>query len=133
VPRCALINAAGHLEMLSTGWREHPAALVFLRYFGCPIYGQQVIRLRAVYERYGLTTGSLIQVFGPQCVAPMVRAALQPGCRQWLPHGGNLLRMPGAFVVDTDGVVLLAPERDDRRHADDRPLIDALGGARRAA
>jgi len=176
-PDASLINLSGHLETLSAGWRERPAALVFLRYFGCPICRQQVIRLRldrerferagmevvlvghgspedgrrfaeergvpyrllvdptrAAYERFGLTTGSLMQVFGPQCVAPMVRAALQPGCRQGLPHGGNLMQMPGAFVVDTDGVVLLAHRSAtiaDTPTTDQ--LIAALGEGRRAA
>jgi hypothetical protein len=40
-------------------------------------------------------------------VAPMVRA-LQPDCRQGLPNGGNVMQMPGAFVVDTKGVIRLA-------------------------
>jgi hypothetical protein len=31
---------------------------------------------RAAYERFGLKRGSIPQVFGPQCVVPMVRAAL---------------------------------------------------------
>jgi peroxiredoxin len=163
--------------MLSTGWGERPAAIVFLRYFGCPICRQQVIRLRLdrerfqragmevvlvghggpedgrrfaeersvpyrllvdptreAYERYGMTQGSLLQVFGPQCVAPMVRAALQPGCRQGLPNGGNLMQMPGAFVVDTSGVILLAHRSAtiaDTPTTDQ--LLGALGDARRAA
>jgi len=118
-PDAPLVNLEGLLEMLSTGWRERPAAVIFLRYFGCPICRQQVLRLRndwerferagmevvlvghggpddarrfvearpvpfrvlvdpsrAAYERFGLKRGSIPQVFGPQCVVPMVRAAL---------------------------------------------------------
>ncbi|HEY1335095.1 MAG TPA: AhpC/TSA family protein, partial [Myxococcaceae bacterium] len=89
---------------------------------------------RSAYERYGLTTGSFLQVFGPQCVAPMVRAALQPGCRQGLPNGGNLMQMPGAFVVDTSGIILLAHRSAtiaDTPTTDQ--LIGALGEGRRAA
>ncbi len=176
-PDASLVNLDGMLEMLSSGWRERPAAVIFLRYFGCPICRQQVLRLRndrerferagmqvvlvghggpedarrfvearpvpfrvlvdpsrAAYERYGLKRGSISQVFGPQCVAPMVRAALQPNCRQGLPNGGNVMQMPGAFVVDTAGVLLLA-----HRGATiaDNPttgqLLASLGGERRAA
>jgi thioredoxin-dependent peroxiredoxin len=176
-PDASLVNLDGLLEMLSTAWRERPAAVVFLRYFGCPICRQQVLRMRndreqferagmevvlvghggpedarrfvearpvpfrvlvdpsrAAYERYGLKRGSISQVFGPQCVAPMVKAALQPQCRQGLPNGGNVMQMPGAFVVDTSGVVLLA-----HRSATigDTPttaqLLSALGDQRRAA
>jgi peroxiredoxin len=176
-PDAPLVNLEGLLEMLSTGWRERPAAVIFLRYFGCPICRQQVLRLRndrerferagmevvlvghggpddarrfvearsvpfrvlvdpsrAAYERFGLKRGSIPQVFGPQCVAPMVRAALQPDCRQGLPSGGNVMQMPGAFVVDSAGVILLA-----HRSATiaDNPTTDqllaALGDERRAA
>jgi peroxiredoxin Q/BCP len=176
-PDAPLVNLEGLLEMLSTGWRERPAAVIFLRYFGCPICRQQVLRLRndwerferagmevvlvghggpddarrfvearpvpirvlvdpsrAAYERFGLKRGSIPQVFGPQCVVPMVRAALQPDCRQGLPNGGNVMQMPGAFVVDTAGVILLA-----HRSATiaDNPTTDqllaALGDERRAA
>jgi peroxiredoxin len=176
-PDASLANLDGLLEMLSTAWRERPAAVIFLRYFGCPICRQQVLRLRndrerferagmdvvlvghggpedarrfvearpvpfrvlvdpsrAAYERYGLKRGTIPQVFGPQCVAPMVRAALQPDCRQGLPNGGNVMQMPGAFVVDTAGVILLA--RRSETIADNpttEQLLAALGNQRRAA
>jgi peroxiredoxin len=176
-PDAALVNLDGLLEMLSTGWRERPAAVIFLRYFGCPICRQQVLRLRndrdrferagmevvlvghggpddarrfvearpvpfrvlvdpsrAAYERFGLKKGTVPQVFGPQCVAPMVRAALQPGCGQGLPNGGNLMQMPGAFVVDTSGLILLAHRSTtiaDTPTTDQ--LLGALGEGRRAA
>jgi len=176
-PDASLVNLDGLLEMLSKAWRERPAAVIFLRYFGCPICRQQVLRLRcdrerferagmevvlvghggpddarrfvearpvpfrvlvdpsrAAYERFGLKRGSIPQVFGPQCVAPMVRAALQPNCRQGLPNGGNLMQMPGAFVVDTTGVILLAHRSEtitDNPTTDQ--LLGALGGERRAA
>ena len=173
-PDASLVNLDGMLEMLSTGWRERPAAVIFLRYFGCPICRQQVLRLRndrERFERAGMEVvlvghggpedarrfvedaagpvsgagrsepcrvralraerGSIPQVFGPQCVAPMVRAALQPDCRQGLPNGGNLMQMPGAFVVDTARChPARAPERDHRGQPDDGP---AARRARRRA
>jgi peroxiredoxin len=63
---------------------------------------------RAAYDAYGFVRGSVSQVFGPQCVIPMVRAAAKPESRQGLPNGGHLMQMPGTFVVDVDGVVRLA-------------------------
>lgn len=89
---------------------------------------------RSAYDAYGLVRESVAQVFGPQCVIPMVRAAAQPESRQGLPNGGQLMQMPGTFVVDAGGVVRLAHRSatiaDDPTTAD---LIRAIAAIQRAA
>ena len=51
-PDADLLGPAGEAVRLSSLWREGPAVLVFLRYFGCPFCQAQVVALRRDEERF---------------------------------------------------------------------------------
>jgi peroxiredoxin len=86
---------------------------------------------RAAYRAYGLARGSLMQVFGPSTALPFLTANLRSETRQRGLKGGDLMQMPGTFVVDGDGVVRLAHRN---RHVADSPrnqdILEALGSIR---
>jgi peroxiredoxin len=82
---------------------------------------------RAAYRAYGLARGGLMQVFGPSTALPFLTANLRPQTRQRGLKGGDLMQMPGTFVVDRDGVVRFAHRN---RHVADSPrnqdILEAL-------
>jgi len=45
-PDAILLNSEGDPVPLSSFWRERPAVVVFLRYFGCPFCQMHVVKLR---------------------------------------------------------------------------------------
>lgn len=73
---------------------------------------------RAAYRAYGLARGGLMQVFGPSTALPFLSANLRPETRQRGLKGGDLMQMPGTFVVDGEGVVRFAHRN---RHVADSP------------
>lgn len=50
-PDALLIDLLGEEVRLSSFWRERPAVVVFLRYFGCPFCQTQVVMLREEHDR----------------------------------------------------------------------------------
>jgi peroxiredoxin len=51
-PDAALVDLEGREVMLASVWRERPAVLVFLRYFGCPLCQRHVVDLREGREEF---------------------------------------------------------------------------------
>ncbi len=51
-PEATLLDRTGARVVLSSSWQEHPAVLVFLRYFGCPFCQMQVVGLRTDRSRF---------------------------------------------------------------------------------
>ena len=51
-PDATLVDPSGEPVRLSTFWREGPAVVVFLRYFGCPFCQAQVVALRRDEVRF---------------------------------------------------------------------------------
>jgi peroxiredoxin len=86
---------------------------------------------RAAYRAYGLARGGLMQVFGPSTALPFLTANLRPETRQRGLKGGDLMQMPGTFVIDADGVVRFAHRN---KHVADSPrnqdILEALGRVR---
>lgn len=89
---------------------------------------------RAAYRAYGLTRGGLMKVFGPSTALPFLAANLRPETRQRGLKGGDLMQMPGTFVVDGEGVIRLAHRN---RHVADSPrnedILEAVGRIRTKA
>lgn len=59
---------------------------------------------RVAYQAFGLTEGSVGQLLNPHIVARGVQATLR-GSFLGRPTGGNQRQLPGAAIVDRDGVV----------------------------
>jgi peroxiredoxin len=89
---------------------------------------------RAAYRAYGLARGALMQVFGPSTALPFLTANLRSETRQRGLKGGDLMQMPGTFVVDRDGVVRFAHRN---RHVADSPrnqdILESLARIRAQA
>jgi peroxiredoxin len=89
---------------------------------------------RAAYRAYGLARGGLMQVFGPSTALPFLTANIRSETRQRGLKGGDLMQMPGTFVVDAEGVVRFAHRN---RHVADSPrnhdILVAVGRIRRQA
>jgi len=160
-PDVLLLDGAANRAPLSTYWRQEPAVVVFLRYFGCPFCQAQVVQLRdqrerfeeagagivligqgapsdavaftermrqpfeclvdpdrSAYRAYGLVRASATQLLRPQVAGSFLRANLRRETMQKGLQGGSFLQMPGTFVIDTDGVVLMAHRN---RHLADTP------------
>ena len=150
-PDASLLDPGGVAVSLASHWRDRPAVLVFLRYFGCPFCQMHVVKLRedqqlfreaeaevvlvgqgspeegagfcqrkhlpfpclldgdkSAYRAYGLRRRNLAVVVSPRIAVPFVRANLNSETRQRGLEGGDFFQMPGTFVVDVGGVVLLA-------------------------
>jgi peroxiredoxin len=84
---------------------------------------------RHAYRAYGLSRGTSMQLFGPKVALPFLRANVHHETRQHGLKGGSFRQMPGTFVVDGTGVVLLAHRN---RTVADNPttaaLLDVLRG-----
>ncbi|MEX0990447.1 MAG: peroxiredoxin-like family protein [Actinomycetota bacterium] len=85
---------------------------------------------RDAYRAYGLGRGSMNQVLGPRVLPQSIRRGLAKETRQGGLQGGDLMQMPGTFVIDTggvirghDGVVRLAHRNE---HVADAPSNDAI-------
>jgi len=63
---------------------------------------------KSAYRAYGLRRRNLAVVVSPRIAVPFVRANLNSETRQRGLEGGDFFQMPGTFVVDVGGVVLLA-------------------------
>jgi peroxiredoxin len=50
-PDALLVDVQRNEVLLSSLWKERPAVVVFLRYFGCPFCQTQVVLLRNEHER----------------------------------------------------------------------------------
>lgn len=84
---------------------------------------------REAYARIGLGRGTLRQLMGWQ-VIKRGRAAYRAGGGQGGSEGGSITLMPGSFVLDRDGRVVLSHYN---RNAADNPDIDVLIAAVAAA
>jgi peroxiredoxin len=51
-PQAELVDRTGSTVQLSSAWAGRSAAIVFLRYFGCPFCQAQVVALREDHERF---------------------------------------------------------------------------------
>jgi peroxiredoxin len=58
-PDALLVDVDRHEVRLSSLWRERPAVVVFLRYFGCPFCQTQVVLLRDEHERISQAGGGV--------------------------------------------------------------------------
>jgi peroxiredoxin len=124
-------RAGTQVVLIGQGGPDDARRFVEAKNVPFPLY---VDPTRAAFRAYGLTNGTVSQVFGPQCMIGMVRRATRPESRQGLLNGGNLMQMPGTFVVDSRGVVRFAHRNETI--ADDPPvdeLLAAIPDVRRAA
>lgn len=80
-------------------------------------------RDRSVFRAYGLHRGRLGQIFSPAVAMPFVAANLRKQTRQRGLFGGEFMQMPGTFVVDPAGSLILAHRN---RHIADSPSSDQL-------
>src|SRR5207247_5728355 len=62
-PDALLLDGDGRSVTLSSQWRDEPAVLVFLRYFGCPFCQTQVVKLRDDQRRF-LEAGATVVLIG---------------------------------------------------------------------
>jgi peroxiredoxin len=76
----------------------------------------------AVHRAYGLRRGNLNQLAGPRVWAPWLRDQLT-GKRQGRFGQGDPARLPGTFVVDTEGVVRFV---HGGRRSNDNPSNDEV-------
>ena len=51
-PDASLMDPSGARVSLASHWRDRPAVLVFLRYFGCPFCQMHVVALREEKDRF---------------------------------------------------------------------------------
>lgn len=58
-PDPSLVGLDGAEVALSSLWRERPAVVVFLRYFGCPFCQAQVVALRRDADRFAGAGGQI--------------------------------------------------------------------------
>ena len=80
---------------------------------------------RQAYGAFSLTKGSFNQVLGPAVVLRGIGAALQ-GFHTTMPVG-NVMQLPGTFVIDRNGTVRLAHySRDVADQPPNEKLLDAL-------
>jgi peroxiredoxin len=89
---------------------------------------------RSLYRAYGLARGSFGDVFGPDAVFSSVRQSLHRETIHGTLHGGNLMQMPGTFIVDRHGVLRFVHR--SRTIADTPPnrvLLDVLDRLRSGA
>jgi peroxiredoxin len=84
---------------------------------------------REAYGRIGLGRGSLRELMG-WSVIKRGRAAYRAGGGQGSAEGGSIALMPGSFVLDREGRIVLAHYN---RNAADNPPVDLLIGAVAAA
>ena len=75
---------------------------------------------REAYQAYGLERGAPSQVIGPRTWLPLLKATFRAGAGKPV---GDVRQMPGAFVIDRQGIVRYAyyPRRQT-----DRPSSDEL-------
>ena len=60
---------------------------------------------REVYQAYGLKRGSVNQVMGPKTWLRLTKATLRAGLGKPV---GDVWQMPGAFVIDRQGIIRYA-------------------------
>ena len=75
---------------------------------------------RAAYRAFGLDSGSLWQIAGPRVWLKGVKALFRGGASQPV---GDVRQMPGAFVIDREGVIRFAHYA---RHSADYPQHAAM-------
>jgi peroxiredoxin len=62
-PDAELVDGGGRSVRLSTAWADRPAAIVFIRYFGCPFCQAQLVALREDRDRFE-RIGAAVTVVG---------------------------------------------------------------------
>jgi hypothetical protein len=77
------------------------------------------------HRAFGLRRGTLTQVAGPGVWGPWLRATARGHHQGWSGQG-DPARLPGTFVIDTDGVIRYAHRG---RRADDTPPNEEILGA----
>jgi peroxiredoxin len=75
---------------------------------------------RTAYQAYGLARGSLKQIAGPKVWLKGLKALLRRGAGR---PAGDIMQMPGAFVIDTAGRLRLAHRSAD---SGDLPTVGEL-------
>ena len=73
---------------------------------------------QTAYRAYGLVRGTLGQIAGPSVWLPAIRALARGGAGKPV---GDIRQMPGAFVIDRQGVIRHAHYP---KHQADRPRSD---------
>ncbi len=77
---------------------------------------------QTAYRAYGLDRGTLGQIAGPRVWLPAIKALARGGTGKPV---GDILQMPGTFVIDREGIVRLAHYP---KHQADRPRPDDVVG-----
>ena len=77
----------------------------------------------AAYAAWGVPRGSMNDSIGPRTWGPLAKAHLHRGVRQRGAMGGDLLQLPGTFLVDRGGIVRYAYRG---RSAPDYPTNDQV-------
>jgi peroxiredoxin len=84
---------------------------------------------REAYEAVSLKRGSATQIVSPKTVVRALSAA-RHGAIGGPPQGGDIAQLPGTFVIDRDGRVVLA--HYSRNSADNPAVNDVLAAVRAA-
>jgi peroxiredoxin len=77
-PEATLLEPDGHPVKISTTWRDRPAVLVFLRYFGCPFCQLQVGRMIEDQPKFEEANGRVVLIGHQQQDASKLGGAFKP-------------------------------------------------------
>lgn len=77
-PEATLLEPDGRQVKISSTWRERPAVLVFLRYFGCPFCQLQVGRMIEDQPKFDEANGGVVLVGHQQQDASKLGGAFKP-------------------------------------------------------
>lgn len=110
-PDAELVDGRGSSVMLSAAWVDRPAAIVFIRYFGCPFCQAQVVALREdreLFERVGADVTLVGQGTPRECAefcdarrVPF-RVLVDPDRRAYRAYGlgkGGVMQVVGPHVM----------------------------------
>lgn len=112
-----LVEAGGRVAAVAMGTPQQVA-----RFFG-DLTGRMTCLAdpdRQAYKAFGLERAGWWQIAGPQVWLPSIRALLRGGVGRPV---GDVQQLPGAFVIDCQGVVRLA---DRPKNQVDRHGVDEL-------
>ncbi len=106
------VEAGGQVAVVTLGTAEQAAA-----FFPEPDLAMTVLADpgQEAYRAFGLDQGSLWQIAGPKVWAPSIKAMFRGGIGK---PTGDVRQLPGAFVVDRQGVVRFVHRA---AHQADRP------------
>ena len=69
-PDAILLAGEGGRVQLSSFWKERPAVLVFLRYFGCPFCQMHVVKLREDQQLFRDAGAAYGETYGVSGASP---------------------------------------------------------------